>query len=334
MKPSPFVSVIIVSRNRAEMLEEAVESVLSQTLLPGEILVVDDGSEDDTRERMEKRSGILYFRQVPSGQVVARNLGLSKSRGEYVAFLDSDDLWKPRFLEEAVLALESLPLDGVFSDWTVLNGFERLPSSWKVLWSERGGYPTEVRGWFGIEPQQARRILLKACPAPTSAWVFRRSALPSPAWNEKLDWGEDWALQIDLFLRGKGTMGFTMEKLWEKRVGNDNLSLPGGAHRENLHKRIERNLDVLFAELEPLLTKRERRVFQGHYSENDLNSALAALRRETNTSSLSRMALESLCHPFLAAKMVRLFFSRRLSRVLKRALSPKQERLTVRRYQS
>ena len=109
MKPSPFVSVIIVSRNRAEMLEEAVESVLSQTLLPGEILVVDDGSEDDTRERMEKRSGILYFRQVPSGQVVARNLGLSKSRGEYVAFLDSDDLWKPRFLEETVLALESLP---------------------------------------------------------------------------------------------------------------------------------------------------------------------------------------------------------------------------------
>lgn len=69
------------------MLEEAVESVLSQTLLPGEILVVDDGSEDDTRERMEKRSGILYFRQVPSGQVVARNLGLSKN-GEYVAFLD------------------------------------------------------------------------------------------------------------------------------------------------------------------------------------------------------------------------------------------------------
>lgn len=334
MTPPPFVSVIIVSRNRAVMLEEAVESVLSQTLLPGEILVVDDGSDDNTRERMEKRSDILYFRQAPSGQVVARNLGFSQSRGEYVAFLDSDDLWGPRFLEEAVRALESLSLDGVFSDWTVLNGSERLSSSWKVLWSQREGYPTEVKGWFGIAPREARRILLKACPAPTSAWVFRRSALPFPVWNERLDWGEDWALQIDLFLRGKGTMGFTMEKLWEKRVGKDNLSLPGGAYRENLHKRIERNLDVLFAELQPLLTRRERRAFQRHYSENDLNSALAALRRETSLSSLSRMALESLRHPLLAAKMVRLFFSRRLSRVLKRVLSQKQERFPVRRYQS
>lgn len=108
-----LLSVIIPTHNRAGFVEEAVRSVLDQDFWredgpAWELLVVDDGSTDDTRGRLRPyEDRIVYIRRPHSGVSAARNLGIRLSRGEYVAFLDSDDLWKPdkisrqmRFLEE------------------------------------------------------------------------------------------------------------------------------------------------------------------------------------------------------------------------------------------
>ncbi|MGD0400043.1 MAG: glycosyltransferase [Syntrophobacteraceae bacterium] len=93
-----MISVIIPTFNRAKFLVEAVRSVADQKDVPEdiEIIVVDDGSTDNTVEALAPLSGkIVYIRQEHSGVSKARNLGISRSSGEWIAFLDSDDLWLP-----------------------------------------------------------------------------------------------------------------------------------------------------------------------------------------------------------------------------------------------
>ena len=95
----PKVSVIIPSYNRAGFLEEAIESVLSQDYENFELIVVDDGSTDETRNIVkEYAERITYLYQDNSGVSCARNMGIKRSSGEYIAFLDSDDKWLPNKL--------------------------------------------------------------------------------------------------------------------------------------------------------------------------------------------------------------------------------------------
>lgn len=94
------VSVIIPTYNYARYLGEAIDSALGQTLAPLEVIVVDDGSTDDTPELLAAYGDrIRVLRQKNAGVAVARNSGIAAARGEYVAFLDADDTWLPRKLE-------------------------------------------------------------------------------------------------------------------------------------------------------------------------------------------------------------------------------------------
>ncbi|MBI9087772.1 MAG: glycosyltransferase [Desulfobacterium sp.] len=93
---TPLVSAIIPTFNRGWILKEAVQSVLDQKYHPLEIIVVDDGSTDDTREILHSfGDGITVLFQENRGVSAARNLGIKHSHGELIAFLDSDDLWTP-----------------------------------------------------------------------------------------------------------------------------------------------------------------------------------------------------------------------------------------------
>ncbi len=96
----PMVSVIIPTHNRADFLTEAIDSVLAQTWRDFEILVVDDGSTDGTRDVIgEYGDRIRYFHKPHRGPSSARNLGASKAHGNFLAFLDSDDIWEPDKLD-------------------------------------------------------------------------------------------------------------------------------------------------------------------------------------------------------------------------------------------
>ena len=96
---------------------QAIESVLAQTLPADEVVVVDDGSSDSTPDVVGRyRSRVLYRRQPNLGPGAARNLGIRESKGELLAFLDSDDLWLPEKLRLQKAALDEDPgLDLVFS---------------------------------------------------------------------------------------------------------------------------------------------------------------------------------------------------------------------------
>ena len=112
---APLASVVIPAYNKAGTIRATLRSVLGQTVQDLEILVVDDGSTDETRAMVETFGhGVRVLAQRQAGVSAARNHGIREARGEYVAFLDADDLWLPRKLEAQVALLRREPrLDAV-----------------------------------------------------------------------------------------------------------------------------------------------------------------------------------------------------------------------------
>ncbi len=104
----PGISVVIPLYNKGRYIERALSSVLTQTYPPLEIIVVDDGSTDDGPEKVLncRDERVVLNKQSNKGPGAARNAGLSRARGKYIAFLDADDEWMPHFLEEGLQLLE------------------------------------------------------------------------------------------------------------------------------------------------------------------------------------------------------------------------------------
>ena len=104
------ISVIITTHNRAHKVSHAIQSVLAQTRLPDEIIIVDDGSTDETSHVLDGfRDRATVIIQPNMGFAEARNSGFSKSSGDYIAFLDDDDEWYPWKLELQLQILKALP---------------------------------------------------------------------------------------------------------------------------------------------------------------------------------------------------------------------------------
>ncbi len=123
----PTVSVVIPTYNRAALLPRALESVIAQTFLDWEIVLVDDGSTDETESvaadyanRLGSR--FIHLRQDNAGSSAARNRGIDAARGEFIAFLDSDDEYLPRKLERQIRLFELCPELGlVYSDYAFID---------------------------------------------------------------------------------------------------------------------------------------------------------------------------------------------------------------------
>lgn len=118
-----LVSVLIPTFNRAYILGKTIESVLAQTYQTLEIIVVDDGSTDDTRALVATfDSRVRYIYQENAGLAAARNAGLSAARGEFIAFQDSDDLWLPWKLQAQVAIMQRFPeLALIWSDMSAVS---------------------------------------------------------------------------------------------------------------------------------------------------------------------------------------------------------------------
>jgi glycosyltransferase involved in cell wall biosynthesis len=107
---NPTVSVIIPTYNRGWILQEAIDSVLAQKFTDYELIVVDDGSTDNTRQILDSYGGdITVLQQANQGVSAARNRGIAESRAQLLAFLDSDDLWLPQKLTRQVAFFKTSP---------------------------------------------------------------------------------------------------------------------------------------------------------------------------------------------------------------------------------
>jgi glycosyltransferase involved in cell wall biosynthesis len=206
----PLVSVIIPTYNRAALVAEAVASVFSQTFQDFEILVVDDGSTDNTATTLAPWKGVnVLRRRTRIGVAAARNLGATAARGEWLAFLDSDDLWLPEKLARQMAYLEAQP--GLLlcqSDETwVRNGIRvNKPASYRKV---------------------AGRIFLpsleRCMVSPSAVILQRRLFLECGGFDEDLPVAEDYDLWLRLTWRFD--VGLVDEPLIIKRGGHaDQLS--------------------------------------------------------------------------------------------------------------
>ena len=194
---SERVSVVIPTYNRAALVGRAVRSALAETSPGDEVIVVDDGSTDDTAERVGRLrdARVRYLRRSHAGVSAARNAGIAAATGDLVAFLDSDDLWKPDKVEAEIAALARYPsAGGVFSDLEKVDGATFVPSFMRRtrvfsrLLAERA-----YREGLLLSARALSLCLLQEVPIKTPALTVRRSALErvggfNEAWTSSEDW--------------------------------------------------------------------------------------------------------------------------------------------------
>jgi glycosyltransferase involved in cell wall biosynthesis len=213
MRDFPMTSVIIPTFNRAAFLREAIDSVLAQNEQNLELLIVDDGSTDDTRKLVAQYGNLVqYYFQQNRGVSAARNLGIRHAAGKFIAFLDSDDLWLPQKLSRQLQWMAAHP--------------EIMLCYTDEIWIRRGvrvnqrNIHAKYGGW--IYPYCLPRCLI----SPSSVLMRRELFDAAGLFDDALPVCEDY----DLWLRvtSQFEVGFIPEPLIAKRGGHpDQLS-----HRE------------------------------------------------------------------------------------------------------
>jgi glycosyltransferase involved in cell wall biosynthesis len=192
--PPPRVSVVIPCYNSAEFIAETLDSVFAQTFRDHEVIVVNDGSPDTPAFEAAiapYRSRLVYLKQRNTGPSGARNNAIRAARGEFVAFLDSDDQWLPTFLQEQVAAFDAnRALDLLYSDAVV---FGEGPLVGRTLMS---GSPSEG-------PVTFESLVRQHCTVLTSTTMARRQALlASGLFDERFLRCEDFHLWLKMTLDG------------------------------------------------------------------------------------------------------------------------------------
>ena len=208
---TPLVSVILPTYNTAEFIEEAVESILNQTYQNIELIVIDDGSTDNTREILEKYvDNIVYVYQENRGPSEARNTGISMSHGDLIAYQDADDTSLPNRIEKEVefllrnskISLVCTGMVNVYEDGSVKH------------------HPATHCDLFSL--LQANCVIC----ASTMHWknVFDKVGM----WNENVDW--------DLWIRisEKFQIGYIPDCLYHRRKHKHNISTIRGRLKNRL----------------------------------------------------------------------------------------------------
>lgn len=187
----PRVTAIIPTRDRAQWLRRAIDSVLRQTFGDFELIVVDDGSIDDTGEVVASIADprITYIRLSGTGQSRARNEGIARARGDWVAFLDDDDEWLPEKLEKQLALLPEMPgVGAVYGRMCVQTGDEfRTPKNLDRLPS----------GDVSSSMLKENMIVM-----PSVFMVRRDELVRVGGFDETLHWGEDRDLWLRLAQQG------------------------------------------------------------------------------------------------------------------------------------
>jgi glycosyltransferase involved in cell wall biosynthesis len=230
---NPRLSIIIPAYNQAEYLEDCLDSAYNQTVQAHEIIVINDGSGDNTQEIAERymfkefpmiESPVRVISQVNKGLASARNTGIMASTGDYVLPLDSDDM----LMENAVEKITN----------EILNtGADIIAPSFK----EFGKSDREViLGGFNMDDLKVANRLAYCC-------AVRRSALVEVGgYNPKMKWGwEDYDIWFDLLKRGK-SVAILQDILFKYRVKERSMIHEANEHADELWSQIKKNHPSLF----------------------------------------------------------------------------------------
>ncbi|MDM8553368.1 glycosyltransferase [Desulfococcaceae bacterium HSG7] len=208
-------SVIMPTYNRADIIEESLNAVLKQSYRPIEVIVVDDGSSDNTHQvikrwkRQHERNDIfriIYCHQENAGPSAARNRGLNKSQGEYIQFLDSDDILHPQRLEKLAAVFKDPECD------FIQTGFDGFCAICGETIEQHYGNPNEDQLILALKGRLWANTLRSA---------FRRSlAVATGLWKENMTCFEDYEYVVRALARSRKSMAIR-DILASARRGGD-----------------------------------------------------------------------------------------------------------------
>jgi teichuronic acid biosynthesis glycosyltransferase TuaG len=210
-------SVIIPVYNVSTYIERSLKSVFAQSYQDFEIIVIDDGSTDDTAEQVHRFSDqakLHYVRQDNAGPAAARNTGMKVATGQFIAFLDADDLWHPQKLEAHLRRLHNSPRMGMSFNW------------FEVLY----GYPEgkRVKPWFAPPNQSTLHwidFLERNWTGTSSTVVVRAECLKDRCgFDARFKTGEDYHLWLEIAKAG-WEIGFIPEILTVYRKRPSSLTV-------------------------------------------------------------------------------------------------------------
>ena len=192
---SARISVVMPLYNKEAEVERALRSVVEQSLAPGEIIVVDDGSTDGSRAIVERiiaehpEAGIRLITQPNSGVSAARNRGIAEAKGDYIALLDADDMWLTGYIAEVCRLMEYYPeADAYATAFDIVNGTQRVAAP----------VPT-TEGYINI----AEEALMRRYPIiPSTATLRREAVLRAGGFPEGMRIGEDQWLWVRMVQQG------------------------------------------------------------------------------------------------------------------------------------
>ncbi len=227
------ISIIIPTFNQSEYIEDCLESAYNQTVQAHEIIVVIDGSTDETKEIAERfmfkefpliSSPVRVINQVNKGLASARNTGIMNATGDYILFLDSDDILEENAIERLTQESQATNAD------IIAPSFREFEKSNREV----------ILGGFTIED-------LKVANRIGYFSMIKRSALQAiGGYNSKMVWGfEDWDLWFDLFKRGY-SISVLQEVLVNYRVREKSMITESNKHAEELMAQIRKNHPTLF----------------------------------------------------------------------------------------
>ena len=194
-------SVVIPLYNKAPYLAKAIYSVLSQTFTDYELVIVDDGSKDDSAEiatkAIEGRQNCRLIHQENAGVSMARNNGVAASHGDYLCFLDADDWWEPTFLEEMSKLIGEFPEAGIYgTNYTIVNETKRKTRV-AIIGVEEGF----EKGYINYCQAYAKTMYM---PLWTGAVCIPRYAFDeTQGFPKGVKLGEDFLLWIQIALKHK-----------------------------------------------------------------------------------------------------------------------------------
>ncbi len=223
----PLVSVIVPTYNRAHIISESLDNLFLQTYTNFELIVIDDGSTDDTQARLRKYGDrIRVLTQENSGPAAARNRGIEVSRGDIITFQDSDDLWKPTKLEQQVSLLSkmdtSVPCCISNAVMRVVNGKEYTSFDIASI------TPKYEEGlWLNVAEVLATRFVLFNQTVAIRRWAIEKVG----GFDASLKYLEDYDLPLRLAV--EGPWAFIRDPLVIYREGTEH-SFSKQAHRDPL----------------------------------------------------------------------------------------------------
>ncbi|HEV2720211.1 MAG TPA: glycosyltransferase family A protein [Thermoanaerobaculia bacterium] len=289
------VSVVIPTYNYGRWVAEAIDSALAQTLPPAEVIVVDDGSTDETAAVLAAYGGrIRVIRQQNLGPAMARNAGIAAARFETIAFLDADDLWQPRKLELQMMRFDADPSLGF-----VHCGVETFDTT--------GSLDVQLDGREGYVAADLLRLAAGVVAGPGSSIVFPKAVAEEiGGFDPSLPRSEDWDFCYRIAARYP--VGYVAEPLVRYRLHGGGIHM----HIDGMERGMLLAFQKAFASTDPAVQALR------HEAYGRLHRILAGCYFESRQiGSFARHVAASLRHDprnfgYFAAWPLRMMFRRRV----------------------